>query len=918
MTWKKGQKLVHRAQPAWGVGLVVEVAEDSRRIAVRFAGREGVTVVSGRDSALVAVPDDTPLDRPAGGLLDRLTAGDAGPASAFALRTRVARLEALRRADSLGALLSSRVHVLPHQVGAAGRILADRIPRFVLADEVGLGKTIEAGLVFSGMRQLGLAERVLVIVPEHLSFQWLAELFHKFNALFTLLTAERVAELGGPGEAFAKSRLAIVSQERLAEDADLAAEAAAVPFDLVVVDEAHHLAGDALFERVAPVARASFGLLLLTATPVRLDPREYFRLLSLVEPVASTTLEGFLSRLEAHEAFAGVARQLLAGGNVDEALRQLHGLAPDDPVFAPAVKGGRSGKRRRVTRARLLEHVAARYSLSSRLIRNRRVKVGAFTRRVLRRQDLTEGGKLEAAAALCGRLARAHEKVLVFGGDLEALRALQSQIASRERLEALLYDDASTLEARDRLVARFRDPEGPMVLLSGESGGEGRNFQFASHLVCLDLPDSPLTLEQRIGRVDRLGQTRPVEIHVLAEPGEEAFLADLYEKEIGIFDEPVGGLDAVLASLPEELEALRRRRTEGTREAFRTKIAERVAEGRRAQHEGYDPLLDVRSASIPELTQLVKGAFERLGEEQPEGLEDDGEAGEEADATTSRSREIEAALQTLSRWLEEELEELVVEAGRRVGMEVDTDENVHPFETAFTFGSGMQIEALPGMEVPAEERTHLGSFWRETAVAHEELEWFATGHRLAEALLELARDGDAGRTAVIHSRAAPRSGAVYARFRLRWPAPADLAPGARVPSRQASRYLDEAPVSVLVDLAPGYRVVEGGAARLEASADSLRDARAAPPPAHAMEEAGRAAERAARDELARRVSQAVKRIEAHARAEEERLIASAREGGAARDAVERAMVSLLVHREVVEMALRGVKLELDAAAVVIP
>ena len=116
MSWKKGQKLVHRAQPAWGVGIVLEVGEDARRLAVRFAGREGVTVVSGRDRALIAVPDATPLDQPAGGLLDRLASGDSGPASAFALRSRVVRLEGLRRADSLGALLSSRVHVLPHQV----------------------------------------------------------------------------------------------------------------------------------------------------------------------------------------------------------------------------------------------------------------------------------------------------------------------------------------------------------------------------------------------------------------------------------------------------------------------------------------------------------------------------------------------------------------------------------------------------------------------------------------------------------------------------------------------------------------------------------------------------------------------------------------------------------------------------------
>src|SRR5512137_1678144 len=735
MSWKKGQKLVHRAQPAWGVGIVLEVGEDARRLAVRFAGREGVTVVSGRDRALIAVPDETPLDQPAGGFLDRLASGDAGPASAFALRTRVVRLEAMRRADSLGALLSSRVHVLPHQVGAAGRILADRSPRFVLADEVGLGKTIEAGLVFAGLRQLGLAERVLVVVPEHLSFQWLAELFHKFNALFTLLTPERVAELGGPGEALAGSKLAIVAQERLVADPAVAAAAATRPFDLVVVDEAHHLAEDRLFEAIAPVARASFGLLLLTATPVRLDPREYFRLLSLVETVPTTTLEAFLSRLESHEAYSAVARDLLAGGKVEDALARLRKLSPDDAAFAAP-----KGKAKPPSRAALLEHLASRYGLSSRLVRNRRVKVGAFTSRVLRREDLAEGTKIEAAADLCARLARAGEKVLVFGGDVDRLRELQARIAAKGRLEALLYDDAQSLEARDRLVARFRDREGPMLLLSGESGGEGRNFQFASHLVCLDLPDSPLTLEQRIGRLDRLGQSRPVEIHVLPEPGEEAFLADLYEKEIGIFEEPVGGLDAVLASVPEELATLRARRTEKARQAFRRGIAARVAEGRRAQHEGYDPLLDVRSASIPELTALVSAAFARMGEDPPE-----------------EGAEIGASLATLSRWLEEELEELVVEAGRRVGMDVDTDENVHPFEAAFTFGSGMRIEALPGMEIPAEERTLLGSFWRETAVVREELEWFATGHRLAEALLELARDGDAGRTAFLQSRAAPRS-----------------------------------------------------------------------------------------------------------------------------------------------------------------
>jgi ATP-dependent helicase HepA len=897
MTWTTGMKVVHRAQRGWGVGVIVQVADEGRRLAVRFAGRDGLTVVSGRDPALTEVSPETPIEQGAGGPLDKLAAGDAGSAAAFALRTRVVRLEALRRADSLGALLSSRVHVLPHQVGAAGRILADRMPRFVLADEVGLGKTVEAGLVFAGMRQLGIAERVLVVVPEHLAFQWLAELFHKFNALFALLTPERVAALGGPEAALARSPHAIVPLEALRDDPELAAAAAALPLDLVVVDEAHHLADDALHDAAAPICRASFGVLLLTATPVRLDPREYFRLLSLVEPVPSTSLEEFLVRLEQHEVYAEVARALLAGGSVKEALAKLAELSPGDDFFSRAEP--------LPDRASLLAHLADRYSLSARLVRNRRVKVGAFTARVLRRTDVPEGGKRAALVELCARLARGGEKVLVFGHDVAALRELQGGVAGAG-LEALLYDDAPSIEARDRLVARFRDPDGPMILLSGESGGEGRNFQFAHHLVCADLPESPLVLEQRIGRLDRLGQTRPVEIHLVVEPGEEAFLADLYEKEIGIFDEPVGGLDAVLASLPEELEALRARKGERSRAAFRRRLSEAVAAARKAQHEG-DPLLDIRSASLPELAGLVRAAFDRLGEEPPEGVD-----GPEAGAA------IEESLVTLSRWLEEELEEVTAEVGHRVGIEVDTDQNVQPFEVAFTLGSGMKIEALPGMQLPEEPATHLGSFWRETAVARDELEWFATGHRLVEALVGIVRDGEAGRSAALKREWAPRRGGLYARFVPALATGADLAPGARVASRQASRYLDLTPISVVVDLDGTPRPVAGAAARLEAEVSETSAAKVGGAPPALLGAARAAAEAEALAVLARRVAAARGLLLSQADAEQDRLVEAAFLGGAPPARVEAALGLLREHHDVVAKAIARVKLELDAVALVVP
>jgi ATP-dependent helicase HepA len=755
---------------------------------------------------------------------------------------------------------------------------------------VGLGKTIEAGLVLAGLRQIGLADRVLVAAPEHLCFQWLAELFHKFNALFTLLTEGRVAALGGPEAALARSPLAVVALERLREDPDLAEACCEAEPDLLVVDEAHHLAEDALHAAVAPIAREAFGLLLLTATPVRLDPREYWRLLGLVEPVPSTSLEAFLARLERHEAFADVARGLLSGGPVDEALERLRALAPGDPFV-------RQGPGQ--DRGALLDRLADRHGLSSRLIRNRRARVGAFTRRLLRRQEVPAGGKREAAAALLARLTGAGEKVLCVGADAEALGELREAMA-RRGLEALLYDDAEGIEARDRLVARFRDPDGPRILLTGESGGEGRNFQFASHLVCYDLPTSPLALEQRIGRLDRLGQHRPVEIHLLPEP-EERFLADLYEREIGIFDEPVGGLDAVLASLPRELELLQGA-PQARHQAFREALAARVAAARRAQREGYDPLLDIRSASLPELAGLVERATGRM------------EGGEGVATATPPAEGIREGLSRLSRWLEEELEEVCVEVARRAGIDVDTDRNVGAFEAAFTLGARMRIDALPGMSVPEEPTTVLGSFWRETAVPREELDWLGTGHRLVEALLGLVRDGDAGRVGRLRVPGAPAAGALLCRFAVLLPQPADLEPGSRVPSRQASRYLDESPLSLAAALDRGHAVIPGLAERAEAGQAADAQGPAGGAGASALEGAFRAARAAAEERLAARRAAAVERLRRHAEAEAERL-EEAQEAGASRQAVDQALAALDAHRGATEEALRRARIEIDAVAV---
>ena len=228
-----GMKVRYLPQPEWGVGHLVRLSVDGGKAEVVFPSRPEPTIVSTKAGALVPqalgtgdrihtakgragvvtgeVPGGRGLRRyevrfddgaedelpesevhaepPPPDVLAALREGRVANARAFLLRRQALRLDEERRNDALGALLASRVMVKPHQIGVVQRVLSARAPRFILADEVGLGKTIEAGMVFSALRLSGLAARVLVVAPSHLTVQWLAELFHKFNQLFTLLDA---------------------------------------------------------------------------------------------------------------------------------------------------------------------------------------------------------------------------------------------------------------------------------------------------------------------------------------------------------------------------------------------------------------------------------------------------------------------------------------------------------------------------------------------------------------------------------------------------------------------------------------------------------------------------------------------------------------------------------------------------------
>jgi ATP-dependent helicase HepA len=908
---------------------------------------------------------------PSPDLLDMLAEGRVADARAFLLRRRALRLDDERRSDALGALFASRVMPMPHQVGVVQRVLSARRPRFVLADEVGLGKTIESGMVFSALRLAGLARRVLVVAPSHLTVQWLVELFHKFNRLFTLMDGERYAAARKEDETrspWARFDLVVTSLELLSRDARHRAEIAAADaaWDLVIVDEAHHLRGEKAFEAARALAGNAWGLLLLTATPMQLDPEEYHRLLTLVDPETAPSLADLEARLERQEAISAAVRALLEGGDADAAVADLARRFPGDPVLAGAGETKETGA--------LLTHLAETYSLSEHLVRNRRATVGGFAPRRLHRHRVTPVEKEQAArtqildrlreagglggaplarmvrhlesspaalkAAVSGtkalaglgglaelpdrdakletflevvagiREGEAGAKILVFT-EARATLDFLVEILGREGVAALGYHGDLSLVERDRRVARFRDPDGPAVLVSTEVGGEGRNFQFCHHLVHYDLPWSPAAVEQRIGRLDRIGQARTVEIHVLATEGSlSADVLKLLETSVGVFEETVGGLDAVLEEVEPRLLDLALE-PPSARAAYAAELARRVTEARARVRRAYDPLLDLRSADRPGVTALVARAHRRFDLE--DGAEDP-----EAD--------LRDALWGVARDLDERLEETVTEIARKVGLGVDLDEHVEAFQCAFTFGHALTVEALPGLDI-TRERTELGTFWRDTAIAHEEIDYFATGHPIVEALLGFLRDGPFGRAAfrlvpvrqkrgVAARQAVP---GVELIFHLEPPEPEDTSPGARIPSRQLARFLEDRLVQVAIVRAPdGSARVDGTALAHLATeeGESLRGDQimdAFPGFGDFVPRAVSAAEAAAEAALAERAATARAAIEAEAQAAAARLTLALSHQGVSKAAATARLDAVTAHYSGLLEALGGVRPVLDSA-----
>ncbi|MFL5254329.1 MAG: DEAD/DEAH box helicase [Rhodopila sp.] len=505
--------------------------------------------------------------------VDAIATTEARPdPAAFHLRSELVRLSLFEGFDELLCLPALHdVEAHWYQVETVRKVLKQYRGRVLLADEVGLGKTIEAGMVLKEYILRGMAERILILTPASLVGQWRDEMEAKFGIEFA--TTHDPMLRSDPAGFWAQPRvIASIAAARRREHAEILA---GLHSDVVVVDEAHHLRdqSSASYQLVNRLQKRF--LLLLSATPVQNSLLELYNLLTLLQPGIFKTQKEFrqaymvpgkprepVNREKLRDLMRGVmvrnTRAVVAlklprrhastlRATPDEAEARCY--ADLTALVRETASGGEGAHRlslQHLLAAAGSSPAAAAAAIARFADRHKADKQWAD---LLKRTRALKAGAKEAA--LMRLLAQnPAEKKLVFVHQRDTLHHLAEALRQRKMSFATFSGDM-TGPQKDAAVESFRDSV--PILLCTESGGEGRNLQFCNTLINFDIPWNPMAIEQRIGRIDRIGQTREVFVFnlVTAETIEDSVLRILDEK-INMFELVVGEVGAILGEIDEQ------------------------------------------------------------------------------------------------------------------------------------------------------------------------------------------------------------------------------------------------------------------------------------------------------------------------------------------------------------------------------
>lgn len=523
------------------------------------------------------------------GVVDRLFTGDVDSPEMFALRRETLQHDHRRRISPVNGFVGGRIDLIPHQLYIAHEVSTRYAPRVLLSDQVGLGKTIEACLILHRLLLSGRISRVIILVPESLVHQWFVEVLRRFNLWFNIFDEERCAALDDnapDGNPFLDNQLILCSTAFLAGSEKRTQQALSAGWDMLVVDEAHHLEWSA--DKVSPeygmvelLSKVANGLLLLTATPEQLGLESHFARLRLLDPNRYANYDDFISESSDHKNIAHVVEKLSSGKKLQaKDTKILKSIFPEERIKSLNQEGDSA-------KNNLIEDLLDQHGPGRVLFRNTRSAMSGFPKRKAHLHPIKtiEDHKLwiqritneftsdfepvkETSVEQQFWFAedpRVHwllkimkeiypEKVLLICKTKEKVLALEEALGMRSNLKVGVFHEDLTIIQRDRNAAWFSESDGARILLCSEIGSEGRNFQFAHHLILFDLPLHPELLEQRIGRLDRIGQTEDIRIHIpyLVKSPQQLFVR-WYHEGLNAFEENLEGGNIISKLFSERL-----------------------------------------------------------------------------------------------------------------------------------------------------------------------------------------------------------------------------------------------------------------------------------------------------------------------------------------------------------------------------
>jgi len=595
---------------------------------------------------------------------DRLFAGQIDRFDRYTLRYNTWQYQYQSQQSELKGLIGPRASLIPHQLYIAEEVGKRFAPRVLLSDEVGLGKTIEAGMILHQQIISGLASRVLIVVPENLQHQWLVEMLRRFNLKFSIFDDERCTEsYADSPNPFETEQLILTSLEFLTKKKRWFEQAALADWDLLIVDEAHHLIWDkdkpsTEYKRIEELSQDVKGLILLTATPDQLGHESHFARLKLLDPSRFYDYEKFVDEESHYTEVADAANQLLTDSALsDDSKSTLVSLLKETNINALLDEAENTNDiDKKSARTEILNMLLDRHGTGRILFRNSRSGIDGFPGRTLHTYPVALPKQYSTAMSVMGNMGGVQkpeksalralfpekifqefegsdaswtkfdprvnwlvdkllelkrEKVLVICAQAQTALALEQELREREAIKAAVFHEGMSILERDRAAVYFSEDarDAAQVLLCSEIGSEGRNFQFSHNIVLFDLPLNPDLLEQRIGRLDRIGQTQDVKIHVpYFENTAQEVLYRWYHEGLNAFEQTSTTGQLLYKEFSEELlEFIAAHNCdEDELDPLLEQVATKNLQLKKKMEQGRDRLLELHSSGQGRAKELVK------------------------------------------------------------------------------------------------------------------------------------------------------------------------------------------------------------------------------------------------------------------------------------------------------------------------